>query len=163
MVSQQAAVEWKRGENPFNISALIQVQKDTFSPGKSRFKGQWHAGLPVAADSNLLPTAFYLGSWDIGTMVSERGSLDCPDQFDTVAADGEDVNGHLSMIANIVQMLSQGHNVAIQGTSAGSPTYIRYGRLVSPLINPPLPQFRFRHQPICRVLCRRGPHRLIKV
>ena len=139
--SNQAVVEWKRADNPLNIASFIQLENVTFPKDKSRFKGNWYAGQPAAAASDLLPKAFYHGSWDIGTMVSERGAFECPDLFDAAAVDGTVKEGHLSMTAKIVQMLSQGHNVMIQGTSAGSPTYIRYGRLVSPLINPPLPQF----------------------
>ena len=136
--SNQVVVEWKRADNPLNISAFIQLEHVTFPKDKSRFKGNWYAGQPAAAASDLLPQAFYHGHWNIQSMVSDRGASECPDFFDAVAADGTIIEGHLSMIAKIVQMLSQGHNVMLQGTSAGSPTYIRYGRLVSLL---PPPQF----------------------
>ena len=134
--SNQAAVEWKRGENPLNIQVLIQLEQEKFTRGHSRYELEWHAGEPAEVDSGLLPTAYCHGNWDILSMVSERGAVECPDFFDAAAVGGKAKEGHLSIIARIVQMLSQGHNVMLQGTSAGSPTYICHGRLVSLFISP---------------------------
>ena len=144
--SNQAAVEFKRGENPLNIECFIQLEDVIFPTDHSRFKLDWHAGVPASAASGLLPKAFGFGRWDMRSLVSERGASECPDFFDAVAADGTIIEGHLSMIARICQLLCQGKNVMIQGTSAGSPTYIRYGRLFSPL-TPPRPNFDFDTSP----------------
>ena len=144
--SNQASVEWKRGENPLDISVFIQLEQVNFSKNHSRFQLDWYAGQPADVESGLLPQAYCHGHWDIRSMVSERGAVECPDFFDAAAVGDTTNEGHLSIIARICQMLRQGKNVMLQGTSAGSPTYIRYGRLVSPL-TPPSPNFDFDTSP----------------
>ena len=134
--SNQAAVEWKRGDNPLGINVFIQLEEETFKRGHSRYEMEWHAGEPAEVDSGVLPTAFCHAHWDIQSMVAERGAVECPDFFDAAEVGDKTNKGHLSIILRICQMLRQGKNVMLQGTSAGSPTYIRHGRLVSPLIPP---------------------------
>ena len=134
--SNQAAVEWKRGENPLGITVVIQLEQEKFSVHHSRYQLDWYVAEPAEVDSGLLPRAYCHGHWDMQSIVAEREASECPDFFDSAAVDGMRAGGHLSIIAAICQMLSQGQTVMLQGTSAGSPTYISYGRLVSPLTPP---------------------------
>ena len=126
MGSNQAAVEWKRGENPLNIQVFIQLEQEKFTRGHSRYELEWHAGEPAEVDSGVLPTAYIAAHWDIGSMVAERGAAECPDFFDAAEVDGKKNKGHLSIILRVCQMLRQGKNVMLQGTSAGAPTYIPF-------------------------------------
>ena len=132
--SNQAAVEWKRGDNPLGIHVVIQLEQETFKPGHSRYEMEWHASELAEVDSGALPTAYVAASWDIESMVAEKDAAEFPDFYDDPF--DEKNKGHLSIILRACQLLRQGLNVMVQGTSAGSPTYISHGRLVSLFISP---------------------------
>ena len=134
--TNQAAVELKRGHNPLGVSVLIQLEPEKSQPGRGRYRMDWYAttlddeveapeGNRAAAD------AFLRVDWNIDSMVADAGADECPDFYDE-----GDLKGHLSIICRACQLLSQGLTVMVQGTSAGPPTYISHGRLVSLFISP---------------------------
>ena len=131
MGSNQAAVEWKRGDNPLGINVLFQLEQEKSKPGNPRYEMEWHASELAEVDSGALPTAYVAAHWDIESMVADKDAAECPDFFDD-----KENKGRLSIILRVCQMLRQGLNVMVQGTSAGSPTYISHGRLVSLIISP---------------------------
>ena len=74
-------------------------------------------------------------NWNIDSMLDNAASDDCPDLFDD-AVNGR--SGHIGIICRAVQALAQGLTVMVQSTSAGSPTCISHGRLVSFFLTPVL-------------------------
>ena len=142
MGTNQAAVELKRGINPLNVSMLIQVEPESGQPGCGRYSTEWFA---TKLDDEVEPAkdraaadAYCVATWNLDSMTANAGAAECPDLYDMPSSSDDDafLTGHLGIICRATQALAQGLTVMIQGTSAGSPTYISHGRLVSLFISP---------------------------
>ena len=139
MGANQAAVELKRGINPLNVSMLIQAEPESGQPGCGRYSTEWFAtelhDEVEPAKGRAAADAYCVATWNLDSMAANAGAAECPDLYDMQSSSDDDASlaGH---ICRALQALSQGLTVMIQGTSAGSPTYISHGRLVSLFISP---------------------------
>ena len=117
MVSNTAAVEFKRGHNPLEINFLVQLDHPV-APGCGRWSSQWYARhMTRQLDVDEDPTdAVWVVAWNVDSILDNPDER-CPDFYDTKAS-----VGRLSLVGRILQALYQGRTVAIQGTSAGLPT-----------------------------------------
>ena len=119
ILSNVVAVEFKRGDNPLDINMLVQLDAPV-APGCGRWSMKWYARhmtheLGVEEDQR---DVVCVVSWNVDSIVARAKEDDCPDLLAT--DDGRE--GRLGILLRILQSLSQGLTVAVQGTSAGLPT-----------------------------------------
>ena len=123
MLSNVAAVEFKRGDNPLDINMLVQLDAPV-ARGCGRWSMQWYARhmthvLGVDEDAS---DAVCVLAWNVDSIAARADEDDCPDLLDTDDGSEGRLGGHLGILCRILQSLSQGLTVAVQGTSAGLPT-----------------------------------------
>ena len=123
MASATAAVEFESGFNPLNCELFVELKHHINDKGRGRFTVAWYGRhAPVSPDNLLGETveqatdAVCVISWDCRSLTHDAGSNVVPD----IAGE----NGHMAALGRILNALSQGKMVALQGISAGLLTYI---------------------------------------
>lgn len=121
MVSGTAVADFKRGINPLNIQFLIQLDGKV-EAGCGRWSVRWFSRhlLEQAPCGTIIPehlpaNAIMVGCWDVSSISDDADSDEVPD---FLAAAGNNP-GHVHMLCEILQFMSQGRTVAISGVSAG--------------------------------------------
>ena len=125
IVSAPAAVDFKVGINPLGIHVLCQLNHK-IPEGFGRWCVRWydrHMSHELNTHEEFPRDAVAVALWNVESIVARADDDDCPDLL------GKD--GRLAMLCRLLESLSQGKTVAVQGISAGLLTNIYHGRLVS--------------------------------
>lgn len=115
MVSGPGALELKTGHNPLGIDVLVMLDE---APDVQQGCGRWSSKCYPRGQPDDAPiSAFMLVKWNIDSMYTKANDRECPGFIEGGGGGNED-EGHIGIMARIIQLLSTGQTVAICGISA---------------------------------------------